>query len=68
MAGEDFDTWIEPMRPVEYGDGILEISVPNRMFAAWVQDNYLDELTRAWVNAAGRKTRFEFTWGQIPSQ
>jgi chromosomal replication initiation ATPase DnaA len=34
LPGEDFDTWIEPMRPVEYGDGILEISVPNRMFAA----------------------------------
>lgn len=68
MPREDFDSWIEPMRPIDYGDDILEISVPNRMFAAWIQDNYLDELARAWVNAAGRKTRFEFTWGRIPSQ
>ena len=68
MPGEDFDTWIEPMRPVEFGGDVLEVSVPNRMFAAWIEENYLDDLARSWARASGRKTRFEFTWGQLSNQ
>jgi chromosomal replication initiator protein len=68
MPGEDFDTWIEPMRPVEFGGDVLEVAVPNRMFAAWIEENYLDDLARSWARASGRKTRIEFTWGQLSNQ
>jgi len=68
MSGEDFATWIEPMHPLELGGGVLEVSVPNRMFAAWIEENYLDDLARSWTRASGHKTRFEFTWGQLSNQ
>lgn len=59
---EEFDNWIEPLTPVAVDDDNLQISVPNRLFAAWVEENYLDVLAGAWVEACGRQTTFTFTW------
>lgn len=59
---EEFDNWIRPLTPVQSASGTLELSVPNRLFAAWVEENYLDALAKAWVDTCGRKTRFSFTW------
>ena len=49
-------------------EGIVELAVPNRMFAAWVEENFLDELASAWVEAAGRKARFAFRWDDGAAQ
>jgi chromosomal replication initiator protein len=59
---EEFENWIRPLMPVQSGSGTLEISVPNRLFAAWVEENYLDALASAWVESSGRQTKFTFTW------
>ncbi|MFT4571468.1 MAG: chromosomal replication initiator protein [Hyphomicrobiaceae bacterium] len=59
---EEFENWIRPLTPVQAGSGTLEISVPNRLFAAWIEENYLEALAKAWVETSGRKTRFTFTW------
>jgi len=63
LGADDYATWIEPMRPIADADGIIEVVVPNRLFASWVEDNFLDELASSWVETAGRQTRFRFTWG-----
>ena len=63
MTADEYETWIRPMSPVASGDGIVEIAVPNRMFAAWVRDNFLDELADEWTRAAGRRTHFRLVWG-----
>jgi chromosomal replication initiator protein len=65
---EDFDNWIEPLAPVSIDDANVELSVPNRLFAAWVEENYLDALAAAWVEAFGRKTTFTFTWDNTSLQ
>ena len=59
---EEYQTWIEPLKPVAVGDGVLELAVPNRMFATWVEENFLAELSTAWVSASGKESRLRFTW------
>ncbi|MEE8310811.1 MAG: chromosomal replication initiator protein DnaA [Candidatus Binatia bacterium] len=59
---EEYQTWIEPLKPVAVGDGVLELAVPNRMFATWVEENFLAELSTAWVSASGKDSRLRFTW------
>jgi chromosomal replication initiator protein len=68
LDSADYQTWIEPMTPVATNDKGVEIAVPNRMFAAWVEENFLDELAASWVKASGQSSRFHFTWADVPSQ
>lgn len=59
---DEFDSWIRPLVPVSLRDETLEISVPNKLFASWLEENYLDLLAGAWLEAHGRETSFTFTW------
>lgn len=68
LDSADYETWIKPMKPICAGENGVEISVPNRMFAAWVEENFLDDLADAWVHASGQRSRFHFTWGNVASQ
>jgi chromosomal replication initiator protein len=68
LDASDFETWIEPMEPLSASAEGVEIGVPNRMFAAWVEENFLDELAEAWVRAAGRRARLRFTWSKPAAQ
>ncbi len=68
LGRNEFETWIQPMLPLAAGDNSVEIAVPNRMFAAWVQENFLEDLAAAWVAASGRPASFTFTWEKQPSQ
>ncbi len=62
LARDEFESWIKPMKPVSIDEREVELSVPNRMFASWVEDNYLDILSKAWVRTCGRRATFTFTW------
>ncbi len=68
LDSTDYTTWIEPMKPLAADDRSVEIAVPNRMFAAWVEENFLDELSDSWVRASGRNSRFHFSWGDVAPQ
>ena len=59
---DEFDSWIRPLVPVSLSSETLEISVPNKLFASWLEENYLDLLAGAWVEAHGHETSFTFTW------
>jgi chromosomal replication initiator protein len=59
---DEFDSWIRPLVPLSLSSETLEISVPNKLFASWLEENYLDLLASAWVDAHGRETSFTFTW------
>ena len=56
LDAEEYKTWIEPLRPVSADAGVVELAVPNRMFASWVESNFLDELAALVVH--GRPGRF----------
>jgi chromosomal replication initiator protein len=41
MVTEDnFKTWIEPIKFLDYGDGLLSLVVPNAFFRDWIVENF----------------------------
>jgi len=68
LAPGDFETWIRPITPIGTVDGSVELVVPNRMFAAWIEERFLDELADAWVSVGGQRTRFSFRWDDAAAQ
>lgn len=65
---EEFENWIRPLVPVSLNEETLELSVPNKLFASWLEENYLDVLAKAWVETHGRETGFTFTWDAMGLQ
>jgi chromosomal replication initiator protein len=68
LSAEEFETWIRPMSPVRGSDGTVEIAVPNSMFAAWIQENFLDDLAAEWTRATGRTDAFRLIWSNAGGQ
>ena len=62
LEHDEFDNWIRPLVPLSLSSETLELSVPNKLFASWLEENYLDLIARAWVDAHGQETSFTFTW------
>ena len=62
LGADEFESWIRPMSPLATFDGVVEITVPNRMFASWVEENYLDDLAACWAEASGRRPRLRLVW------
>ena len=58
----EFETWLSPMTPVAKREGNLEVAVPNRMFASWIEQNYLSTLNTCWTVACGKPGRLKLTW------
>ena len=46
LTQEQFGTWIKPLAPVGYDDGILRISAPNRQKLDWAKGRITDRLAR----------------------
>jgi chromosomal replication initiator protein len=59
---DEFDNWILPLVPLSLSNESLELAVPNKLFASWLEENYLDLIAKAWVDAHGEETSFTFTW------
>ena len=50
---DEFDSWIRPLVPLSLSSETLELSVPNKLFASWLEENYLELIAKAWVDAHG---------------
>ncbi len=68
LDADEFESWIKPLSPLSARSDILELAVPNRMFASWVEENYLEDLTRAWTEASGRTMRLKLDWAGSGTQ
>jgi len=68
LPAQDFETWIRPITPVGTSEGTVELAVPNRMFAAWVEERFLEQLADAWVSAGGQRASFSFRWDADAAQ
>ncbi|WP_269539192.1 chromosomal replication initiator protein DnaA [Cerasicoccus fimbriatus] len=49
-----FRTWFEPLRCVSESDDCVTLGAPNDFAVIWIQDNYMDLITRRLQEAAGR--------------
>ena len=68
LDADEFESWIQPLSPLSAGGGILALAVPNRMFASWVEENYLEDLSTAWAEASGQRMRLKLDWAGSGAQ
>jgi chromosomal replication initiator protein len=57
---QSYQTWFEPTRGVGVTDDSVEIEVPNRFFADWLEEHYLGLIERALLQHTGSKLRAVF--------
>jgi len=62
----DFDTWIQPIKPLQYSGSTVEVAVPDQLFASWLQDHFLDRLSRSWQTVTGEPVEWRFVC--VPSE
>lgn len=60
MPDQAFQTWFAPLEPVSYASGVLTVSTPNRYVYEYIEEHYLDPLTRALVLAFGEGIRLNY--------
>lgn len=48
-----FDSWLKPLTPGAFNDGIMNICVPTRFMRNWVITHYSDRIHKIWE----KKTR-----------
>ena len=57
---QSFKAWFEQIEPHKYEDKTLSIRVPSQFFCEWLEENYIDLLSKAIAHAAGRDGRLEY--------
>jgi chromosomal replication initiator protein len=68
LSPTEFDAWIRPIAPLSASRDVVELAVPNRLFAAWVEEHFLAKLSEAWISAGGTRARFAFRWDDAAAQ
>ena len=57
---QSYRTWFEPIKPVKLMGSILTIQVPNKFFYEWIEENYLDLLSKVLRSELGDKASLEY--------
>lgn len=55
-----FQTWFAPLEMHSYAGGVLTVSTPNRYVYEYIEEHYLDVLTRALVTAFGEGIQLKY--------
>ena len=65
VSQDDFDTWIQPIKPLQYTGTAVEVAVPDQLFASWLEEHFLEQLRASWEAVSG--TRAEWRCVCMPS-
>ncbi|MCS6929931.1 MAG: chromosomal replication initiator protein DnaA [Saprospiraceae bacterium] len=57
---QSFQTWFEPIRPVQLEDSVLTIAVPNKLFYEWLEENYVQVLRTSIHQVLGKEGRLRY--------
>jgi chromosomal replication initiator protein len=52
---QSFNTWLKPTRGQPNGNSEFKIAVPNQFVADWIQENYMELVSEAFVEVLGKK-------------
>ncbi|HPQ60942.1 MAG TPA: DnaA/Hda family protein, partial [Syntrophales bacterium] len=58
-----FETWIQPIRILGMSGKAIELSVPNRFFRDWIEENYLQSIREALSTALGTEVEIRLVVG-----
>lgn len=55
-----FQTWFAPILPMEYTDGVLKLQVKSQFIAEYIEENYINLLSRTIIRVFGIGTQLEY--------
>ncbi len=57
---QHFNTWFEPIKPVELKNNILVIQVPSQFFYEYLEEHYVNLLAKTLRRVLGKEARLEY--------
>jgi chromosomal replication initiator protein len=54
-----FKSWIAPIAPQSFGNGVLELAVATRFMRDWVKTHYADRIRQLWAQNVGAIARVD---------
>lgn len=60
LSQQNFDIWIKPIRLADIKEEEIKLSVPNRFFKEWIEENYLSLLRNSLKVSSGRDYSLSF--------
>lgn len=60
LTATAFQTWFAPIVPLEYKDGVLVLQVKSQFIAEYIEDNYINLLSRTIIRVYGIGTKLEY--------
>ncbi len=61
VGEQAFQTWFQPIVPLQLTDHVLVIQVPNHFFYEWLEEHYVHILKRAIVRVLGLQGKLEYS-------
>ncbi|MCL2597862.1 MAG: chromosomal replication initiator protein DnaA [Paludibacter sp.] len=60
ISSSAFNTWFEPIVPLEFKNQVLVLQVPSQFFVEYIEDIYIDLLRRTLHRVIGSGTKLEY--------
>ncbi|MBK8443653.1 MAG: chromosomal replication initiator protein DnaA [Sphingobacteriales bacterium] len=60
INAQSYKTWFEPIKPVKYEANILTIQVPSQFFYEWLEEHYVNLLSKTIKSVLGSGVRLEY--------
>lgn len=57
---QSYQTWFEPIQPVQLENSVLTIAVPNRLFYEWLEENFVQVLRTSILQVLGQNGRLRY--------
>ncbi len=64
VTQQNFDTWIRPIKISSLEDNCIKLSVPNRFFKDWLEENYYSLIKDSLTALVGTAVQVSFTIAQ----
>jgi chromosomal replication initiator protein len=68
VSQQNFDTWIRPIRISSIQDNCIQVSVPNRFFRDWLEENYSSLIKDSLTSIVGTTMDLSFAINQSPEK
>lgn len=57
---QSYQTWFEPIQPVQLENSVLTIAVPNKLFYEWLEENFVQVLRTSILQVLGKDGRLRY--------
>jgi chromosomal replication initiator protein len=60
MNPSSFETWFSPTKQLAFQDNVLRVAVPDRYFANWLEEHYIDVILEISRTLTGKNIEIQF--------